>query len=104
LAWTIDSHPTPDDYHFAVHFTNAGGQEIAFGDDLALRGLYWESGDIIVRTYCVPDSPNNASITGVRLGMYTLDGSTFHNVNLADANGEVAGQTIFVKFPTIEMF
>lgn len=104
LAWMIDAHSTPNDYHFAVHFTNQNGQEIAFGDDLALRGIYWEVGDIIARTFCLSDSPNNGAITGVQLGMYTLNGSSFHNIDLTDASGQAVGQTVSVKFPTIEKF
>ncbi|MHB8628563.1 MAG: glycosyltransferase family 39 protein [Aggregatilineales bacterium] len=104
LAWTVDANPAPNDYHFAIHFTDRTGREIVFADGLSWRGVYWHPGDIIAQRFCPPDQTHVTAIVGVNLGMYTQNGATFHNVDLLGANGGAVGQTVSVKFPTIVTF
>jgi hypothetical protein len=66
--------------------------------------VYWQPGDIIVQRFCPPDQTRVPAIVGVNLGMYTQDSAGFHNVDLINANGGAVGQTVSVKFPTIELF
>jgi hypothetical protein len=97
LTWSV-SQPTDQDYSFLVHFTNVDGQEILNVDGLSWLGRYWRPGDTVTRQFCL--SPDQAAlvpeIAGVNLGMYTYDGTNFHNVDVLDVNGVPSGQIVHV--------
>ena len=99
LAWSI-STPTSDDYMFSVHFFNADGQEIVNADGLSWRGVYWRPGDTVVRHFCLSgdQAARQSEIAGVNIGMYTHDGTNFHNLDLLGANGTPVGQTVSISF------
>ncbi|MEO8608990.1 MAG: glycosyltransferase family 39 protein [Chloroflexota bacterium] len=99
LAWSI-SAPAAGDYSFSVHFFNADGQETVNADGLSWRGVYWRPGDTVVRHFCLigDQAARQSEIAGVNIGMYTYDGTNFHNLDLLDSNGTPAGQTISIPF------
>jgi 4-amino-4-deoxy-L-arabinose transferase-like glycosyltransferase len=98
LAWEAD-HPVPEDFEGKVHFTDAGGKVIAYGDGRFWRGRYWRAGDLFVRTHCLSDAARVAEIAGVRVGLYRQIEQQFVNVNVIDESGVVVGQEI--AFPLI---
>ncbi len=107
LVWVIEANPEPADYNFAVHFITSSGQEIAFADGLSWRGSYWQKGDIVVRTFCLPLNQDISAIRGVHLGMYRFvngDSTQFHNMDLVNASGGAVGQTVTVLFPQTMIF
>ena len=83
LVWTI-SQPTTENYMFAVHFFDADGERVAQSDGLSWLGRYWQAGDTVVRTFCLPES--SSEIMSVGIGMYTYDGVNFFGVELLDDN------------------
>jgi hypothetical protein len=99
LAWSI-SAPSTEDYMFSLHFFSEDEQEIVNADGLSWRGVYWRPGDTVLRRFCL--SSDQASLqpelAGVNIGMYTYDGTNFHNVDLIDAAGTPMGQTVTVRF------
>jgi hypothetical protein len=102
LVWTTNG-PRTEDFSFAVHFTNTQQQEIVYADALSWRGRYWRAGDTVVRRLCPKTGQERSGeITGVNLGMYTLemkpDGDIFHGVDVLDTNGTPIGQNISIRF------
>jgi hypothetical protein len=99
LAWSI-STPSTEDYMFSVHFFNEDEQEIVNADGLSWRGVYWRPGDTVVRRFCLSADQVGLQpeLAGVNIGMYTYDGTNFHNVELIDAVGTPIGQTVSAKF------
>jgi hypothetical protein len=99
LAWAITVSST-EDYMFSVHFFNEDGQEIVNADSLSWRGVYWHPGDTVVRRFCLSadQAPLQSELAGVNIGMYTYDGTNFHNVDLVDAAGTPIRQTVSVRF------
>ncbi len=89
LLWEINA-PTWEDYIFAVHFFAANDERIAIGDGLSWRGRYWQPGDQVVRRYCVP-LPERV-VERVEIGMYTLDGDAFNDIDIVDENGAAIGR------------
>jgi 4-amino-4-deoxy-L-arabinose transferase-like glycosyltransferase len=99
IIWGITA-PTDQDYSFAVHVTNAAGQEILNADGLSWRGVYWRPGDTVVRRFCLSgdQAARVGEIAGVNLGMYTYDGANFHGVDLLDEQGAPVGQILSIHF------
>jgi hypothetical protein len=99
LVWSI-TRPATEDYSFSVHFFNGDGQEIVNADGLSWRGIYWRPGDTVVRHFChtADQAAKQSEITGVNIGMYTFDGTNFHNIDLLDADGTPSGQTVSITF------
>jgi hypothetical protein len=99
LAWAITA-PTTEDFMFSAHFFSDDGQEVVNADGLSWRGIYWRSGDTVVRRFCLAADQTSLrpELAGVNIGMYTYDGTNFHNVDLLDAAGTPIGQTVSVAF------
>jgi hypothetical protein len=103
-AWTVEkpaSGPKSDQFNVAVKFINAQGQEILNADNAFWLGRYWQAGDRITRRFCLTGGQERIpEITGVRLGMYTLedsaDGRHFYNEDVLDATGTPGGQWLEV--------
>jgi len=99
LVWSIKM-PTTEDYMFSVHFVNAAGQEVLNADGLSWRGIYWQPGDTVIRRFCLSSDQavQQAEIVSLNVGMYTFDGTNFHNVDLLDPSGTPIGQTVSIRF------
>lgn len=99
LAWAITASST-EDYMFSVHFFNADEQEIFNADGLSWRGVYWNPGDTLMRRFCLSadQAALQSELAGVNIGMYTYDGTNFHNVDLIDAAGTPIGQIVTISF------
>lgn len=95
LAWE-PTHPVPEEWQVKVHWTDAGGKVIAYGDGEFWRGRYWLAGDLIVRTHCLPDPGLAAQITGIRVGMYRQVDGQFINLNFVDEAGAAVGQELVI--------
>jgi 4-amino-4-deoxy-L-arabinose transferase-like glycosyltransferase len=98
IFWEITAR-TNQDYSFAVHFVDADGNGVTNADGLSWQGRYWRAGDRVIRRFCLENPSEN--ISGVDIGMYTYDGTTFNNANLLDANGTPVGQMLNIPFETI---
>lgn len=96
LLWEI-TQTADQDYTFAMHFMDASGERVAIADALAWQGHYWRPGDRVVRTFCV-DPVTLPAITGLHIGMYLYDGTTYHNVDVVDQQGTWIGQFIQLEF------
>jgi 4-amino-4-deoxy-L-arabinose transferase-like glycosyltransferase len=95
LVWSI-AQPTSVDYFFKVHLMDSSGQRVAVADGPAWSGRFWQPGDVVQSLYCAPDGVDRSAVAAVQLGMYTYDGATFGNVDVLDAAGNPAGQSIEV--------
>jgi hypothetical protein len=93
IAWEITARTT-EDYLFAIHFYNAGGERIAQADGLSWLGRFWRPDDVVVRTFCQTGLDMAVS---VHIGMYTYDGQNFNNAELLDNEGTPVGH--FVELP-----
>ncbi len=96
LLWRI-TQLTTTDYQFAGHFFDLEGNRIAMADGLSWLGRYWYPGDLVERTFCLPEG--NPQIENAKIGMYTYDGVNFFNVDLVDLNGLPVGQMIDLPLP-----
>jgi 4-amino-4-deoxy-L-arabinose transferase-like glycosyltransferase len=97
LVWSV-SQPTSVDYFFKVHLMDSAGARVGVADGPAWSGRFWQAGDVLQSQYCVPTDTDHSAIEGAQLGMYTYDGVTFGNVEVLDALGKPAGQSIDVVF------
>jgi len=94
LYWEI-TQPTNEDYFFAVHMLNEDQNRLAQADGLSWFGEYWRVGDIVQRTFCVPELAETSAY--IDIGMYTYDAENFHNVDLIDVAGNPAGQVYRIE-------
>jgi 4-amino-4-deoxy-L-arabinose transferase-like glycosyltransferase len=93
LTWSV-SQPASVDYFFKVHLMGSTGARVAVADGPAWPGRYWRAGDVLQSRYCASADVDLSTVKGVQLGMYTYDGVNFGNVDVLDALGNPAGQSI----------
>ncbi|MEQ8674641.1 MAG: hypothetical protein RLP44_16395 [Aggregatilineales bacterium] len=79
LWWQVSATPTQD-YNISVHLIDENGDILAQGDGAPQNGQFftslWRAGDIIRDTHLIPlEAGLPAEATGIRIGIYTLDGS-----------------------------
>lgn len=95
VVWRIHTETTFD-YQFAVHFFDSQGERLYVADGLSWWGRYWQTGDVVLRTFCLPH--HDPRIHSAQIGMYTLTSQTVLNVDLLDTNGLPAGQMLTTLF------
>lgn len=91
-----------DAFNMALHFVDAAGERQAVADMPFWAGRYWRAGDRLVVSRCLDASQLPAGVTwqnlaGVRVGLYTLDGTgAIMHANAIDAVGAIIGPLIEV--------
>ena len=83
------SGPVAADYQTFVHALDTNGQALAQADRFSWPGRYWRAGDTLYLWYDL-QLPDQTSL--LRIGMYTLEGDTYHNVEVIDASGVYLAQ------------
>jgi len=95
IAWEPRG-PTPEDWQVKVHFVDAQGRTVLYGDGEFWRGRYWRAGDRIVRTHCAADPPAGTlpevlrTVVAVRIGLYIQRDGQFINSPVVDADGKLS--------------
>ncbi len=95
LAWEPRG-PTPEDWQVKVHFVDAEGRTVLYGDGEFWRGRYWRAGDTIVRTHCAADPPTGTlqdalrTVVAVRIGLYIQRDGQFINSPVMNADGKLS--------------
>jgi hypothetical protein len=88
LAWQLDG-PAAADYQTFVHALGADGVKLAQVDRSFWPGRYWRAGDRLVLWYDLAVPPETAVLY---VGLYTIEGETYRNVEVVDAQGTYVDQ------------
>jgi 4-amino-4-deoxy-L-arabinose transferase-like glycosyltransferase len=93
LAWTL-SGPADWDYQAFVHVLDADGAKLDQVDRSFWPGRYWRAGDRVV-TWFEVSVPPDANVLYV--GMYRIEGATYHNAEVVDAQGAYVDQAATIR-------
>lgn len=88
LLWQLDG-PDERDAQAFVHALDASGARLAQADRPAWPGRYWRAGDTLALWFDLTVPPGTASLYA---GMYTLEGTTFRNIEVVDEAGAYLAQ------------
>jgi hypothetical protein len=88
LSWRLGG-PVNGDYQAFVHALGADGQRLTQADRLSWPGQYWRAGDTLALWFDLTLPPETAALYA---GIYTIDGATYHNVAVIDAQGVYVDQ------------
>jgi 4-amino-4-deoxy-L-arabinose transferase-like glycosyltransferase len=93
LEWLLGAS-SDTDYQAFVHALNANGEKLAQADRPFWPGRYWRAGDTLILWYDLTLPPETAAL---HVGMYTIDGATYHNVEVVDAQGGYVDQAATIQ-------
>jgi 4-amino-4-deoxy-L-arabinose transferase-like glycosyltransferase len=92
LMWLL-SVPSDTDYQTFVHVLDAKGEKLAQADRPFWPGRYWRAGDTLVLWF---DLVVPTEAAALYVGMYTVEGTAYQNVEVVDAWGAYVGQGITI--------
>jgi len=98
--WRIERTANEPNVLFSVfnHIVDGDGKKWGQIDGPFWLGRYWRQGDTIVQEFNVSLGEGHPPLAQLwlRTGMYTYDGARFYGIDVLDANGAPAGQTIIM--------
>jgi hypothetical protein len=93
LTWTL-SGPADWDYQAFVHVLDADGAKLGQVDRSFWPGRYWRAGDRVATWFEVSVPPDARTLY---VGMYRIEGGTYHNAEVIDAQGAYVDQAATIR-------